>query len=306
MKCFVAGGTGVIGRRVVPLLLAEGHDVSVLSRHAGRDRLIEDMGGVPRRADLFDAASLVVATAGQDVVINLATSIPPLSRAARRSAWNDNDRIRTEGVTNLVAATVGNAIPRYVQESVTFLYADGGDDWIDEHHPRTFSGIGFAVGQAEQCVAEFGADGGDGVDGVVLRFGQFYDVDSNHTISQAKLLKRGINPFLGNPDGHLAVIGVPAAARAVVAALTIEGGLYNVVDDDPPTRRLAANSVAATLGAPRPRAIPPAFIRRVNPSSEILMRSQRVSNSALVEAAKWQPDHAGSTGLANTMKEVLG
>jgi nucleoside-diphosphate-sugar epimerase len=301
MKYFVAGGTGVIGRRTVRLLADAGHDVTVLSRSADNDRTIADLGSRPVRADLFDADDLVVATAGHDAVINLATSIPSMRRAARQSAWVTNDRIRTDGVDILVSAARANGIDRYVQESITFTYVDGADRWIDEDHPRTISGVGQAVAHAERRVGEFCRVGGRGV---VLRFGQFYDVESDHTDSQAAMVRRRIDPFVGDPDGYLPLIGVPAAARAVVAALSLEAGVYNVVDDDPPTRRETAEAIGRRLGIRPPRRLPASIIRRVNPASDIMMRSQRVSNEALRSATGWQPDHAGADGLATTIAEI--
>ncbi len=213
MRCFVAGGTGVIGRRGVPLLVEAGHDVSVLSRTAERDREVAAMGATPVRADLFDTQSLRSAAVGQDAIVNLATHIPPLSRAARTSAWVENDRIRSEGVANLVVAAEGNGVGRFVQESITFPYEDAGDVWISEDHPRSLTGVGEAVALAEGAVNEFTSR--ETGAGVVLRFGQFYATDSVHSASFASMFRRGLNPLLGDPDGYVSFIGMDAAARAV-------------------------------------------------------------------------------------------
>src|SRR5690349_5278263 len=97
MKIFVAGATGVLGRRVVPLLVAEGHQVTGISRSPEKAAQLTSAGATPVTVDLFDGAGLAAAVAGHDVVMNLATHIPDLTKAARSSAWSENDRIRTEG-----------------------------------------------------------------------------------------------------------------------------------------------------------------------------------------------------------------
>lgn len=301
MRCFVAGGTGVIGRRVVRLLAEAGQDITVLSRSARGDRIVVDLGGHPVRVGLFEPDDLVAATAGHDAIINLATSIPPFRRAARRSAWTTNDRIRTVGVDNLVAAAHANGIDRFVQESVTFTYVDAAGRWIDEDHPRSTTGDGHPVANAEARVADHCERGGHGV---VLRFGLFYDLESDHTASQAELVRRRIDPFIGQPDGYLALTGVPAAARAVVAALSVDVGVYNVVDDDPPTRHHVALELANRLGTRPLRRLPTSIVRRVIPGSDTQMRSHRVSNDAFRTATGWRPDHAGADGLASTLDEV--
>lgn len=293
MKVFVAGGTGVIGRRAVPALLEAGHDVHVLSRGPDRDAMVEGWGATPVRVDLFDVDGLRGALAGHDAVVNLATHIPPVSKGARMAAWGENDRIRREGATNLAAAARANGVDRLVQESITFPYADGGDAWIDEDAPRPSSEIGDSVEAAE--AAALGYDEGRG--GVVLRFAQFYAPDASHTKTYATAFRLRTNPLIGPADAFISFIGMPAAARAVVASLDVPAGVYNVADDDPPTRGEAGRTVAAALGRGRPVSAPMGIVRRVNPSAELLARSQRVDNRRL-RSHGWAPDHAGAAGLA--------
>ncbi|HET7241289.1 MAG TPA: NAD(P)H-binding protein [Gemmatimonadales bacterium] len=135
MRIFIAGGTGVIGRRVVPLLLAGGHRVTVATRKNGRQP--NWSGDVAARAvDLFDPATLAPALSGQDAVINLATHMPPSTmRMLFRREWLENDRIRREGSRNLVQAALESDVHRLVQESFAPAYPDRGDEWIDESVP---------------------------------------------------------------------------------------------------------------------------------------------------------------------------
>lgn len=298
MKVFVAGGTGVIGRHAVPALVAAGHEVTALSRSTEKDAQVQRAGAHPIRVDLFDPDALARAVDGNDAVVNLTTHIPDLSRAARRTAWTENDRIRTEGSSNLAAAAVRAEATRFVQESITFPYADNGAAWIDEDHPRPSSPITASVDRAEASAASVTA-------AVVLRFGQFYAPDASHTQAFAALVRKRLNPFVGPPDAHISFIGMPAAARAVVAALTAVPGVYNIVDDDPPTRREAGETVAAALGKRRPLSLPMAVVKPVNPSAELLARSQRVDNRRYRAATGWEPDHAGAAGPAQAVAEVV-
>ena len=109
MRIFLAGATGVMGRRVVPSLVKAGHSVTALGRSQKAREELERLGTRPVEPDLFDAAAVREAVAGHDVVINLATSIPPLSRIFVRGAWRTNDRIRSQASTNLVEAAAGRA-----------------------------------------------------------------------------------------------------------------------------------------------------------------------------------------------------
>src|ERR671932_756223 len=94
MQIFVTGATGVIGRRVVPLLLAAGHQVTAVARTPEKSAALERMGAAAVLLDLFAAEAVRRAVAGHQVVINLATHIPPSTRMFLPGAWRANDRIR--------------------------------------------------------------------------------------------------------------------------------------------------------------------------------------------------------------------
>src|SRR5206468_5182859 len=104
MKVFVAGSTGVLGRRAVRLLVAAGHDVTAAVRSEEKAALVRAMGAHPVRVDLFDAAAVEDAVRGHEAVVNLATHIPPMSQTTRTSAWAETDRTRREVSPKLVDA----------------------------------------------------------------------------------------------------------------------------------------------------------------------------------------------------------
>lgn len=109
MRIFVTGATGVIGRRVVPLLLSRGHSVTAMAHRPAP--VLRNTGVALVAADLFDAAALANAVAGHDAIVNLATHMPsPVWRMPFRSAWRLNDRIRREGSASLVDAALRGGV----------------------------------------------------------------------------------------------------------------------------------------------------------------------------------------------------
>jgi nucleoside-diphosphate-sugar epimerase len=294
MKVFLTGGTGVVGTPALPALVAAGHDVTALARGPAKADLVRRLGGTPVEADLFDPDAVAAAVVGHEAVVNLATHIPPLTKASRPEAWATNERIRTEGARNLVDAALAAGAARVVQESIAFPYLDGGSAWIEEDHPRDAAGPFAGAQQAEESAARFTAEGGDGV---VLRFAQFYGPTSSHTALFTKAVRWGVNPFLGDPGSYTSFIHAEDAASAVVAALGAPAGTYNVVDDEPLTRAAAGRAVADALGRRRPpRTVPPAVLRRLPASARLLTRSQRVSSRRLREATGWAPAHPSIAG----------
>ena len=131
----MSGGTGVIGRAAVRSLLADGHDVDVVSRSADNTALIESLGARPLPGDLLEVDTLELAYAGADAAINLASHVPVGYAAIWPSAWRHNDALRSTAVENVVEAARVAGVRRVIQASVTFLYADHGDAWITEQDP---------------------------------------------------------------------------------------------------------------------------------------------------------------------------
>jgi nucleoside-diphosphate-sugar epimerase len=293
MKIFLAGGTGVVGTRALPALVAEGHDVTAVARSDEKAALVRSLGGEPVTADLFDAEAVAAAVVGHEVVINLATSIPPLTKAARGSAWTTNERLRSEASNHLVDAALQAGAVRYVQESIAFPYVDHGDAWIDEDHPVDQVGPFTGARDAEAAAARFAEHGGVGV---VLRFAQFYAPDAGHTQAFNATTRRRVNPFLGPPDAYTSFIHAEDAGSAVAAALRAPSGTYNVADDEPVTRAEAGQIVAAALGVKPPHALPKVVQAATPASAKLLMRSLRVSNRRFREATGWRPAHPSIRG----------
>ena len=248
MKVFVAGATGVLGKRAVRRLIGAGHQVTAVARGPEKAELLRSLGATPTEADLFDPAAVKAAVAGHEVVCNLATHIPPTWKMAWRGAWAENDRIRTEVSRNLVDAALAAGASRYLQESIAFMYPDRGEQWIDEDTPIEVAPYASSTLDAEGNAARFTQEGGVGI---VLRFGGFYGPDSAQTVDMVRMARNHIAPTVGSADGYFPMIQLDDAAAAVVAALDAPAGVYNVVDE-PLTRREQADAVAGAVGVNRP------------------------------------------------------
>jgi nucleoside-diphosphate-sugar epimerase len=285
MKVFLAGATGVLGTRVVPLLVRAGHQVTGIARTPQKADAVAAAGARPVTVSLFDVDELRAAVAGHDVVINIATHIPDLKRAARPSAWAENDRIRTDGSRHLVDAALAAGAGRYIQESISFYYVDGGTRWVDEDSPLDVPESAAAILMAEAQATRFASSGGVGV---VLRFGWFYGTGSSHTDSQLALARKGLSPFPGSPDGYQACVHLDDAATAVLAATGVPARTYNVCEDEPATRRELAAVVGAALGRRAGWAVP-GIARLGGAKTSYLGRSVRVSNRRFREASGWAP-----------------
>jgi nucleoside-diphosphate-sugar epimerase len=257
-----------------------------VARTDEKAKMLEGLGATPVRVDVFDAGAVRGAVAGHDVVCNLATRIPPTTKAARSSAWVDNDRIRREASRHLVDGALATGAARFVQESITFIYADAGEGWIDEDHLIDAPPFARSTLDAQAEAQRFSASGGAGV---VLRFALFYGPDSHHTLDAVRLARRHLAATFGRRDAYLSSIATDDAATAVVAALEASPGVYNVADDEPLTRKDHFDALAAALGIRAPR-FAPAVARKLGGSkTEMLARSQRVSNERFRKETGWAP-----------------
>jgi nucleoside-diphosphate-sugar epimerase len=283
MKILFTGATGVIGRAAVPLLTEEGHDVTAVVRSDTDRGWLSDVGARPESVDLFDRHSVLSATAGMDAVIHYATAIPPQAAMADRESWRMNDRLRSEATAKLVDAAIANGVERFVQQSITFIYADGADRWLDESAPidPVWEALDSALA-AEGHVARFSESGGTGV---VLRMARIYGPGPTSADYVAAVRAREV-PIIGKGDNYVSSAHSEDVATALLAGLSAPGGTYNVADDEPMTAAAEVNSLADVLGVARPPRLPmteaPKTLKR-------LTVSQRVANNAFKETTGWVP-----------------
>lgn len=287
MKIFVAGATGVVGSRLVPLLVADGHQVSAVARSARKGEALRALGARALEQDLFDRAGLRLAVRGHDVVVNLATHIPSSSLSMMLPwAWRENHRLRRLASANLADAAVAAGAGRFVQESFAPAYPDRGESWIGEETPLAPASYNRTILDAERSAQRFTESGGVGV---VLRFAAFYGSDAFQTRDMARLVRRGWAPLPGPAYAYVSSVSHDDAARAARAALELPAGAYNVADDEPLTRREYFDSLAGVLGVAPPGTAPAWATALFGSMGELLARSQRISNRKLKEAAAWVP-----------------
>lgn len=287
MKVFVAGGTGAVGQHALRSLIKAGHDVSALVRSKEKAKFVKATGATPVHVSLFDEEALKMALMGFEAVVNLATAIPPNSDFMKPKAFEMNDRVRKEGAATLVSAAIDANVPRFIQESVSMIYKGNDDGWIDEtwetaHFP-------FAEGNhaAEASAKRFTENGGQGV---ILRFGWFYGPGATHSEEFMELaLKRRICVMMGRSDSYLSSIHVEDAGRAVVAALAVPAGTYNIVDDEPLTKRAYADALAEAVGKKPWLRFPGRLALLLGDNTVGLTNSLRVSNSNFKRVSQWTP-----------------
>jgi nucleoside-diphosphate-sugar epimerase len=301
MNIFITGATGVMGRGVVDLL-ASAHEVHAVARTPEKAAWLRDHGAEPLTVDLFDAASVKDAVQGSDAVLHLATNIPELRDMRRANAWETNDKLRTVSTRLLVDAALDHGVSTFVAESITFCYPDSGSAWIDESSPWGGDAMMRSVGDLESEVTRFAEHGGRGVS---LRFGSFYGPDARGTHEMLRVARRGFAPFVGAPDAYMSSIHTDDTASAVVAALGVPSGVYNVCDE-PMTRRAVAGAMSEAFGLRRLR-FAPGFAQRVmlRKAGEPLLRSQRVSSAKFRSASGWAPKFADAhAGLLDAARVI--
>jgi nucleoside-diphosphate-sugar epimerase len=288
MRIFLTGATGVVGRRVVPLAVGVGHQVTAVARSPAKAQSLQRAGAAPVVVDLFAPDDVRRALAGHDAVVNLATHMPRGARIFLPGAWKENDRVRREGSAILVDAALAAGVRRFVQESFAPTYTDSGDTWIDETVPIAPSRYNRTVADAEASAARFTANGGAGV---VLRFANFYGPDSDFVRELIGYVRRGFVPVPGAADSFISSVSHDDAAAAVIAALELPAGTYNVVDDEPLHRREYFDSLATLLGVGPPRLMPVWLGFLMGSVGEMLTRSLRISNRKLRAASAWRPQY---------------
>lgn len=286
MKVFVTGATGVLGHSALVALLADGHEVVGMARNDEKAAEVEALGARASQVHLFDLEALTAELREVEAVCNLVTHMPIGLAGMRRGAWKVNDRLRTEGSHVVVAAAKDAGVRRVVQESVSFLYADGGDEVITEASPLSVTGAVEPSAVAESNAADFESPSRAPV---VLRLGQLIgdDAMTRWRLAQARA---GRPIGIGNPLGWAHVVHPDDAGRAVAAALTAPAGVYNV-GADPVRRDEMTKVLGEAAGRPDVGFMPRLVVKMAGERLELLGRSHRVSSDRFHEATGWKPLH---------------
>ena len=265
MKVFVAGATGAIGKQLVPMLVANGHDVVGMTRTEAKRDQLRSAGAQPVVADALDADAVkrAVGEAEPDVIVHELTAIPPapnMRHFDREFALTN--RLRTEGTDHLLPAGQAVGVERFVAQSNGALYARTGgpikaeDAPLDDDPPAAMRQGLAAIRHLEAAVT-----GAHWTEGLVLRYGAFYGPGTSVALDPPgvliELIRKRQFPIVGKGTGIWSFIHIEDAATATVAA--VEGGpagTYNVVDDEPAPVSEWLPVLAAAVGAKRPLRVP--------------------------------------------------
>jgi nucleoside-diphosphate-sugar epimerase len=305
MKIFVAGASGVLGRALVPQLVAGGHEVVGMTRSASKEDLVRGLGARPVVADALDAGAVarVVASAEPEVIVHELTALSgPLSardmRHPGRSAMATmTNRLRTEATDHLLAAGRAVGARRFVAQSFTaFRWARMGGsvlteaDPVDDHPPAALRAPLVGILHVERAVTaiEWG-------EGLVLRYGGFYGPGTGISLApdaqMAGPIRKRRFPIVGDGGGVWSLIHIDdAAAATAVAVERGEPGIYNVVDDEPAPVREWVPVLASALGAKPPRRIPRWLARLLAGEAATLMMTEArgSSNAKAKRELGWQ------------------
>jgi nucleoside-diphosphate-sugar epimerase len=299
VRIFLAGGTGAIGRRLVPQLVDAGHKVTTITRSKEKLGDLRELGAEAVLCNVFDAGRLgsVVTRAEPDAVINQLTDLPQrLNPRKLKEYYTANNRLRQEGTMNLLDAALGAGVRRFLVQGAAYWYAPTGGPVKTEEAPLYVDAptpIGPAVQTMKQV--EDAVLSADGIKGVVLRYGFFYgpgtwyakDGDIGWQVRKRRY------PMIGHGEGAYSFIHIDDAAAATVVALErARPGVYNVVVGDDPARAAEWLPVyAEALGAKRPPRVP-AFVARLLAGQALVEWSlglRGASNEKIREKLGWRP-----------------
>jgi nucleoside-diphosphate-sugar epimerase len=284
MNVFIAGGSGAIGVPLVRKLVAAGHQVTALTRSASKADMVRALGATPSIADALDAAALrrVVVAAHPTPVIHPLTALPQSGPKSAKELAPTN-RLRIEGTRNLIDAAAAAGVKRLVVGSFAPLAVSSGV-------PSQTDEAVEAIQSMESQVLE--ANARHLVEGIVLRYGLFYGPENAMTKQMIALARRRMLPAFRGDQGLLPPIHLEDAASATIAALEhgTPGSVYDIVDDHPVSMSELARTIAETVGARKPFAIPLWVPKLLAPyMAQVLSVRLPLSNAKARAELGWRP-----------------
>ncbi|MFD1938259.1 NAD-dependent epimerase/dehydratase family protein [Nonomuraea mangrovi] len=297
MRVFVAGGTGVVGRRLVPQLVARGHQVTATTTSAAKSGMLEQLGAEAVVMDGLDAVSVgeAVATARPDAIVHQMTAISP-ANAGMEPDFRHMDRwfamtnrLRTEGTDHLLAAAEATGVSTFVAQSYGNWNGIREGGWVktEEDPLDTYAGtsqhaVASAIGHLEDAVVKAG--------GAVLRYGGLYGPGA--TDDQVELVRRRKFPLVGDGTGYASWVHLDDAASATVLAVEQRAkGVFNIVDDEPAPAGEWLPYLAMIVGGRPPMRVPKWLARLLAGEVAVTMMTEGrgFSNAKAKRELGWEP-----------------
>jgi nucleoside-diphosphate-sugar epimerase len=279
VRVFVAGGTGVVGRRLVPQLVARGHQVTATTTNPAKLGLLQQLGADGVLMDGLDAVSVgeSVAAARPDVIVHQMTAISPAHAGKPDMKHFDRwfaktIRLRTEGTDHLLAAAEASGVSHFVAQSYASWNGIREGGWVKtEYDPLdsmegTAAQLGMeAIRHLEEMVLKAG--------GAALRYGGLYGPGA--TDDQVELVRKRQFPLVGGGQGYSSWVHLDDAASATVLAVEKKAdGLFNIVDDEPAPASEWLPYLAACAGAKPPMRVPKWLARLIAGDVAVMMMTE--------------------------------
>jgi 2-alkyl-3-oxoalkanoate reductase len=299
MRVFVAGASGAVGKRLVPLLIASGYDVTAMTRSPQKTAALRAAGAEPVVADGLDRTAVMhaVLRAEPEVVIHQMTALTGVTSFRKfDDGFALTNRLRTEGTDHLLAAARAAGVRRIIAQSYgNWNYERTGSglkteaDPFDPNPPANQRKSLAAIRYLEDAVI-----GAPGIEGIALRYANLYGPGTGFAVDGdiVKLVRKRRLPIVGDGGGVWSFIHVDDAAAATVAAIERGApGIYNIVDDDPAPVAVWLPELARVLGAKRPWRVPVWLGRLAVGEVGVSMMTQirGTSNAKAKRELEWQP-----------------
>jgi nucleoside-diphosphate-sugar epimerase len=288
MRVFIAGGTGVIGQRLVPQLVARGHQVTATTTNPAKLALLERLGATGVVMDGLDAASVgeAVAAAHPETIVNQMTALSE-AHAGRPNMrkpdhfFGPTIRLRSEGTDHLLAAAEATGVGHIVAQGHASMNGIRRGSWVKtEDDPMEPIPGAQAMAHLENAVLKAG--------GAVLRYGGFYGPGA--TDDQVTMVRKRMYPLVGGGTGYVSWVHLDDAASATVLAVDLKArGVFNIVDDEPAPASEWLPYFAACAGAKPPRRIP-AWLARLlagDMAVKIMTEGRGFSNAKAKRELGW-------------------
>ena len=301
MKVFVAGATGAVGKRLVPLLVASGYEVTAMTRSSEKADSLRAVGAEPVVADGLDRVALIgaVTRAEPEVVIH---QMSGLTGAKSFKRFDDEfaltNRLRTEGTEYLLEAARSAGARRLIAQSYgNWNYERTGnrlkteEDALDPNPPAKQRKSLDAIRYIERVVLE-----AEGLEGIALRYANFYGPGTGFSLDGdvVQLVRKRRLPIVGEGTGVWSFIHVDDVATATTAAIAHgQPGIYNVVDDEPAPVATWLPELARAVGAKPPRHVPVWLGRVATGEVGVSMMTQirGTSNAKAKRDLGWTPHY---------------